>query len=332
MKLFTELFTGMNARLRDFDDYTLTHCINVSADTLTHTTPIRGIVCVCQSLSAVGGRKSESVNVKVSEEKFYLDTSSECSRCGRAKDGVRTSMGSIFRTCTHCDRERTRKAVAKTRHDIMPSGLTRKQEEQKRRSEKLGRVYQPRKGTAYGVKDTIERSIAAIAKEYESDVAKLRQLDNAWVRHKEANAYLVSKAKAWRGKAARHRELKTNYYLSKCIRSRIYRVLMGQLKSAPTLELLGCTIAEFRAHLESRFTDGMTWENYGTHWHIDHKRPCASFDLSQPEQQRQCFHYSNMQPLGASQNISKGSRWNGVRLRISTQKVTRVLIEPTKRG
>ncbi len=51
----------------------------------------------------------------------------------------------------------------------------------------------------------------------------------------------------------------------------------------------------------------MTWDNYGK-WQIDHKIPCASFDLTDPEQQKSCFHFSNLQPLWAKDNNSKGAK------------------------
>ena len=54
----------------------------------------------------------------------------------------------------------------------------------------------------------------------------------------------------------------------------------------------------------------MSWDNYGTHgWHIDHIRPCASFDLSDEEQQKICFHYTNLQPLWAEDNLKKSKKW-----------------------
>ena len=58
--------------------------------------------------------------------------------------------------------------------------------------------------------------------------------------------------------------------------------------------------------LESKFRDGMTWENYGPFWHVDHIRPWASFDLSDPSQQKLCFHWTNLQPLLATENLAKG--------------------------
>jgi hypothetical protein len=52
----------------------------------------------------------------------------------------------------------------------------------------------------------------------------------------------------------------------------------------------------------------MTWDNYGE-WHVDHIQPCASFDLSDPKQLAECFNWSNLQPLWAKENISKGAKY-----------------------
>lgn len=92
------------------------------------------------------------------------------------------------------------------------------------------------------------------------------------------------------------------------LRRRVLSALAGLNKSSATLELLGCSRSELRAHLESKFQPGMTWENYGPVWHVDHKRPCASFDLTDPAQQRACFHWTNLQPLYATENMKKGAR------------------------
>lgn len=75
-------------------------------------------------------------------------------------------------------------------------------------------------------------------------------------------------------------------------------------KTSQTLDLLGCHLDDFMKHLEAMFHDGMNWGNYGS-WHIDHKIPCASFDLTRPDHQRQCFHFSNLQPLWAEDNRKK---------------------------
>ena len=94
-------------------------------------------------------------------------------------------------------------------------------------------------------------------------------------------------------------------------RIRVWKALKKLKKIDRTLDLIGCTEIELRNHIESKFTDGMSWDNYGKYgWHVDHIRPCSSFDLSEPEQQRQCFHYTNLQPLWAKDNLSKGSHYN----------------------
>lgn len=79
-------------------------------------------------------------------------------------------------------------------------------------------------------------------------------------------------------------------------------------------DLIGCTMDDFKKWISSQFKDGMSWENYGYNgWHIDHIRPCASFDLTKSEEQKRCFHYTNLQPLWAKPNRSKGSFYNGKR-------------------
>lgn len=92
------------------------------------------------------------------------------------------------------------------------------------------------------------------------------------------------------------------------LRARMHTALRAAKcgKASKSLQLLGCTWHELVSHLESRFTGGMSWDNIGA-WHIDHIRPCASFDLTDPAQQIQCFHYTNLQPLWAEDNIRKGA-------------------------
>jgi hypothetical protein len=105
-------------------------------------------------------------------------------------------------------------------------------------------------------------------------------------------------------------KLKTdyNYKLIHTIRVRIKDVLRGHSKSDSTINMLGCTINELWKHLESTFKPGMTKENHGL-WHVDHIIPCSSFDLSKPEEQAKCFHYSNLQALWAHENLSKGDKF-----------------------
>lgn len=80
-------------------------------------------------------------------------------------------------------------------------------------------------------------------------------------------------------------------------------------KSDSTLNLLGCSVPEFIHHIESLFLPGMSWENR-SEWDLDHIRPVSSFsDMSDPVQQRQCFHYTNLQPLWKTLNREKSHKW-----------------------
>jgi hypothetical protein len=99
-----------------------------------------------------------------------------------------------------------------------------------------------------------------------------------------------------------------NWVLKKRLRNRLRQALKGISKSKSTMELLGVPHMDFlKTWIECKFKEGMTWENRHL-WHIDHIKPCSSFDLTKPEEQAKCFHYTNLQPLWASENLSKGNR------------------------
>mgnify|MGYP005998760249 CR=1 FL=1 len=89
--------------------------------------------------------------------------------------------------------------------------------------------------------------------------------------------------------------------------TRIHIALSGMSKSASALHLLGCSQETLKQHMENQFTCGMSFENYGE-WHMDHIAPVSSFDLNDPEQQRECFHFTNLQPLWAKDNFEKGGK------------------------
>lgn len=108
----------------------------------------------------------------------------------------------------------------------------------------------------------------------------------------------------------RNKRKNIQYKIKSNLSRRIRSFLNGKSKSKTTMAYLGCSLDFFKNYIENLFQDGMTWENYGLNgWHIDHIRPCASFDLTNPEQQNICFHYSNLQPLWAVDNIKKSSFW-----------------------
>lgn len=87
-------------------------------------------------------------------------------------------------------------------------------------------------------------------------------------------------------------------------RSSLCRYIKAKRPRNTTKDFLGCTFEELKEHLESQFTEGMSWDNYGE-WHIDHIIPCAFFDLTKPSHQKVCFNWQNLQPLWESDNCSK---------------------------
>jgi hypothetical protein len=92
------------------------------------------------------------------------------------------------------------------------------------------------------------------------------------------------------------------------LRSRLNIAVRKDYKSGSAVSDLGCSIEQFKIHLESKFYNGMTWENQGSYWHIDHIKPLASFDLSNREQFLEACHYTNMQPLTVIDNLNKGGK------------------------
>lgn len=99
------------------------------------------------------------------------------------------------------------------------------------------------------------------------------------------------------------------YRLAENMRSRVRKVL--RRKNTPkhdtTFSLVGCSASALKLHLEQQFSPGMTWENYGE-WHVDHIRELFRFDLTEVEQQKQAFHFSNLRPLWAAENLRRKRR------------------------
>jgi transposase-like protein len=133
-----------------------------------------------------------------------------------------------------------------------------------------------------------------------------------------AAAYKAIKAKTYlkrqlngKNRLEKRKYLRNNIQarIAKNLRTRLFLAVkrQGGKKCDLTMSLTGADWPTFSAWIQNKFQKDMTWENYGR-WHVDHIIPCKSFDLTKPEQQRECFHYSNLQPLWGLENIKKGSR------------------------
>jgi len=88
-----------------------------------------------------------------------------------------------------------------------------------------------------------------------------------------------------------------NFKIRKLLSHRLYMAVRNTFKKGKTLDMLGCSIEEFKLYLEQQFKPEMNWDNHGIVWEMDHIKACAKFDLSNIEEQKECFHYTNIQPL-----------------------------------
>lgn len=132
-------------------------------------------------------------------------------------------------------------------------------------------------------------------------------------------AYMARKREYWRARRKVTRERineirrrrwieEPQFRLSEILRARLRGALGRRQKSGSSVELLGCTIEEAVAHIEAQFQPGMTWDDRGA-WHIDHKRPLASFNLEEPADLAAACHFTNLQPLWKLDNLRKGARY-----------------------
>ncbi len=95
-----------------------------------------------------------------------------------------------------------------------------------------------------------------------------------------------------------------SHKIKSVIQASLYQMLTD--KSNPSLWYIGCSIEELKQHLESQFTSNMNWDNHGQYgWHIDHIKPVNTFDLTDEEQLKRCWHYTNLRPLWWDENLRR---------------------------
>lgn len=135
---------------------------------------------------------------------------------------------------------------------------------------------------------------------------------NARIRAYRATEEAKAKRRAYKRKRV---ELDPSIKVQDSLRTRLRKFIRGKNKSG-IRNLLGCSWLEFRRHIEAQFRRGMSWENYGSHWHIDHILPCASFDHTDAKQIRQCWHFTNLRPLEAEKNLAKGAKIEDAQLNL----------------
>ncbi len=146
-------------------------------------------------------------------------------------------------------------------------------------------------------------------------INKEKILKNAKKYYIENKTYIDERNKKWslnnkdkRRKYFQEKRKNDLHYRILCsLRTRVNIAIRKNYKSLSTILLIGCEIDYLMFHIQNQFTKDMNWDNYGK-WHIDHKKPCASFDLSKPSEQQKCFNYTNLQPLWAIDNRRKSNK------------------------
>lgn len=134
---------------------------------------------------------------------------------------------------------------------------------------------------------------------YLENIEKILQKNKNWFKQNKEH---------WRNYLRNRSKTDLSFRLKNNLRTRIQSALKGHNKSLSTMLLLGCEVDYLMYHLQEQFTEGMSWDNYGD-WHVDHIKPCALFDMSEPEEQRKCFSYLNLQPLWAEDNFKKSDKY-----------------------
>ncbi len=150
-----------------------------------------------------------------------------------------------------------------------------------------------------------KEQIAAKNKEH-YEINKEKQIIRKKQYRKDNKKILNIKNNEWQIK---RRKENINFKLRCILRSRLSKALKNNQKSGSAIRDLGCIIPELKKHIENQFQLGMNWNNYGLYgWHIDHIIPLFNFDLSNSKEFKKACHYTNLQPLWAKDNLSKGGK------------------------
>ena len=148
---------------------------------------------------------------------------------------------------------------------------------------------------------------------YEKNKQKRLKQTNEWRNKNRERVRLKERCRYKKNRKAiltRFKERKKNdiQYKLRCIlRDRLNKAIKANQKSGSAVKDLGCSIKDLKIHLEEQFVEGMNWNNHGS-WHLDHIKPLASFDLTDREQFLIACNFSNLQPLWAKDNLSKGCK------------------------
>ena len=157
-------------------------------------------------------------------------------------------------------------------------------------------------------KENKEYSAKYNKKYYEKNKDKIKNKTKNWKKqNKEKMAKWYSSYKKQR--RSKDPKYKLSWNISSLMRVTLQR--KGVKKTLAFEKAVGYTISQLKEHLENKFDDKMSWENYGSYWHVDHIKPVSLFNFSSIEDQefKDCWALNNLQPLEAIENIKKGNKY-----------------------
>jgi len=224
----------------------------------------------------------------------------------------------------------------KCRDCIKKKNSTVEKKQKLAESQKKWRTKNPDYMKEYGKTDKSKEYHKEYYKEHSEEYIKRKQewrKQNPIAAIKERQVYVENNKEKIN---AYHREWKKvkrvediSYKLKENISRRIRYELNTSVikgKDKRTVEYLGCTIEHIKTYLEGRFEIGMSWDNYGTVWHIDHIIPCASWNFTNLFESMCCWNYRNLQPMWALTNKSKGDTYNQVKKEAYMEKMKLLLL------
>jgi hypothetical protein len=220
---------------------------------------------------------------KCKEEKSY-----DC--FGKALDCV----GGVRAVCKECMRADDRIKYQLNRETILPIKNQKQKEYYLNNTEKVKEYAKDYYHKNKVLKGRPEKKVKEVIFREKKPPKSKSEIWKSWYDRNKERLYAKRQTEGYK--------IKNNLY------KHVNRYLKGKNKSQRTVKLLGSDMHSYKEYLECLFEDGMSWENYGKGWHIDHIIPTSLFNLENAFDQARAFNFRNTRPMFAKENISKGNR------------------------
>ncbi len=280
-----------------------------------------GRAAVCKDCTKINSRSYVEKNKEKNKQlKVNMHVKKKCFKCKKLKflkyfdrdfsraDGFRyvckecSKIYSVEYVSNPKNKEKKQKAI-KAYKDSHRIEIRKKAKEYDRAHKKEAKEYYEKNKTAFKKRKHLY---------YLENREETLLYQKLWTKENRKKSNLIKKRWKLRNKDYLKNYAKRDYVrIGNALRGRIRAALKCQSikKDKFTKDLTGCSISFLMKHLNSLFQPGMSWDNYSYYgWHIDHIKPCASFNLADSEEQKKCFHYSNLQPLWAEDNLRKSDK------------------------